>query len=68
MAEKITRAVRSRMMSSIRGKDTVPERVVRRMLHALGFRFRLHRRDLPGRPPMAEWLARPFACSACFWR
>jgi DNA mismatch endonuclease (patch repair protein) len=41
---------RSWNMSRINGKDTVPERVVRSLLHRLGFRFRLHRRDLPGLP------------------
>jgi DNA mismatch endonuclease (patch repair protein) len=38
------------MMSGIRGKNTRPEIAVRRYLHARGFRFRLHRRDLPGKP------------------
>ena len=37
-------------MARIRGKDTQPELAVRRLLHAMGFRFRLHRRDLPGTP------------------
>ena len=41
---------RSRIMSRIRGRDTTPELAVRRMAHRLGFRFRLHRKDLPGRP------------------
>ncbi len=41
---------RSRNMSRIRGKNTKPELKVRRALHAMGFRFRLHRRDLPGTP------------------
>jgi len=43
---------RSRMMSRIRGKNTKPELLVRRAVHALGFRFRLHRRDLPGSPDL----------------
>jgi DNA mismatch endonuclease (patch repair protein) len=43
---------RSRLMSRIRGKDTSPELKVRRTVHALGFRFRLHRRDLPGSPDL----------------
>lgn len=43
-------ARRSEIMSHIRGRDTKPERLVRSHLHALGLRFRLHRRDLPGRP------------------
>lgn len=68
MAEKIPRAVRSRMMSSIRGKDTVPERAVRRMLHALGFRFRIHRRDLPGRPDIVLPRHRlAVFVHGCFW-
>jgi DNA mismatch endonuclease (patch repair protein) len=41
---------RSALMLRIRGKNTKPELVVRRILHALGYRFRLHRRDLPGTP------------------
>jgi DNA mismatch endonuclease (patch repair protein) len=44
---------RSAIMRSIRGKDTSPELVVRQTAHRLGFRFRLHRRDLPGRPDLA---------------
>ncbi|MBU1377071.1 MAG: DNA mismatch endonuclease Vsr [Alphaproteobacteria bacterium] len=43
---------RSRMMSRIRGKNTAPELAVRRLAHRLGFRFRLHRRDLPGSPDL----------------
>lgn len=45
-------ATRSRMMAGIRGSDTKPELVVRRYLHSRGFRFRLHRKDLPGRPDL----------------
>lgn len=37
-------------MQAVRSKDTGPELIVRRMLHAMGYRFRLHRKDLPGRP------------------
>ncbi|MCE4545022.1 very short patch repair endonuclease [Caballeronia sp. PC1] len=43
---------RSRAMSRVGGKDTAPELYVRRALHAVGLRFRLHRRDLPGKPDM----------------
>lgn len=39
-------------MSRVRGKDTKPERIVRRVAHGLGFRFRLHRKDLPGSPDL----------------
>lgn len=41
---------RSRNMAAIHGRDTTPERRVRSLLHQLGYRFRLHRRDLPGSP------------------
>lgn len=40
------------MMSGIRGKDTKPELAVRRLAHRMGYRFRLHRRDLPGSPDL----------------
>ena len=43
---------RSALMSRIRSKDTKPERLVRQLAHKLGFRFRLHRRDLPGVPDL----------------
>ena len=46
----VSRERRSTMMSRIRAKDTGPEIVVRRIAHRLGFRFRLHGRDLPGTP------------------
>ncbi|WP_103734811.1 very short patch repair endonuclease [Pseudomonas sp. GZJR-8] len=61
-------ATRSRMMSGIKGKDTKPELAVRRFLHAHGYRFRLHRRDLPGKPDIV--LPRLKVCifvHGCFW-
>lgn len=50
--DTIGKEARSRVMSRIRGKNTVPEMVVRRIAHRLGYRFRLHRRDLPGSPDL----------------
>lgn len=50
MADVVDKATRSRMMSGIRGKDTKPEILIRKALHGRGFRFRLHARDLPGKP------------------
>ncbi|MBX3670792.1 MAG: hypothetical protein KF778_20530 [Rhodocyclaceae bacterium] len=50
MADIVSREKRSRMMAGIRAKGTKPEMLVRRALFAEGFRFRLHRRDLPGGP------------------
>ena len=52
MVDVLTREQRQLNMSRIRGRDTKPELVLRRGLHALGLRFRLHRRDLPGKPDL----------------
>ena len=52
MADVVDKATRSRMMSGIRSKDTKPEMTIRKGLHALGFRYRLHAKDLPGKPDM----------------
>src|SRR3954447_17314111 len=55
-------------MSRIRGRDTEPEMALRRALHALGFRFRLHRKDLPGRPDLALPKHRAVIfIHGCFW-
>ena len=48
--DRVSPEKRSWNMSRIRAKDTKPETVVRSLLHKLGFRFRLHRKDLPGKP------------------
>jgi DNA mismatch endonuclease (patch repair protein) len=59
---------RSRIMRAVGQRDTKPEVVVRRLLHGLGFRFRLHRRDLPGSPDIV--LTRHCAVifvHGCFW-
>lgn len=55
-------------MSRVRGKDTAPEMMVRRIAHALGLRFRLHRRDLPGTPDLVfpKWRTAVFV-HGCFW-
>ena len=50
MVDHLNPAARSANMALIRGGDTKPELMVRKVLHALGYRFRLHRRDLPGTP------------------
>ena len=59
---------RSEIMARIRGRDTAPELTVRRISHGLGFRFRLHRKDLPGRPDLVfprHGLA--VFVHGCFW-
>lgn len=55
-------------MSRVRGRDTHPEIIVRTILHSLGLRFRLHRRDLPGRPDVVlpRWRTVVFV-HGCFW-
>jgi DNA mismatch endonuclease, patch repair protein len=59
---------RSALMSRIRGRDTKPELVVRRLAHALGYRFRLHRRDLPGAPDMTfAGRKKVVFVHGCFW-
>lgn len=50
MADRVTPDKRSRMMAQVKGRNTRPEIVVRRVLHGMGYRFRLHRKDLPGCP------------------
>ena len=59
---------RSEVMSHIRSKDTKPEMVVRRHLHALGFRYRLHSSKLPGHPDIVlpKWHTVIFV-NGCFW-
>lgn len=68
MPDVVTPEVRSRMMSGIRGKNTKPELVIRRGLHARGFRFRLHDRKLPGTPDLVfpKYHAVLFV-HGCFW-
>lgn len=64
----MTKAQRSAAMSRIRGKNTKPELVVRRLAHALGYRFRLHRRDLPGAPDLTFPRRRTVVfVHGCFW-
>lgn len=68
MADKITARQRSANMRAVRSKDTAPEMLVRRAAHALGLRFRLYRRDLPGCPDLvfAKWRTVIFV-NGCFW-
>lgn len=59
---------RSRNMAAIKGRDTKPELTVRKVLHRLGYRFRLHRRDLPGTPDIVlpKYQTVIFV-HGCFW-
>lgn len=68
MVDGLTPERRSWLMSRVRGKNTKPELIVRRLVHALGLRFRLHRGDLPGRPDLVlprHKLA--IFVHGCFW-
>ena len=59
---------RSQIMSSIRGRDTVPELAVRRVAHRMGLRFRLHQNNLPGRPDLTFPRHRiTIFVHGCFW-
>ena len=68
MIDVVDQATRSRMMAGIRGRDTRPEMTLRRTLHAAGFRFRLHIRDLPGTPDLVLPRFRSVLfVHGCFW-
>jgi DNA mismatch endonuclease (patch repair protein) len=55
-------------MRRVKGKDTVPEMIVRRMLHSAGYRFRLHRKGLPGKPDIVFPSRRKaIFVHGCFW-
>ncbi len=68
MAEKISQSTRSRMMASIRSRDTAPEMIVRRHLHEGGYRYCVSHTSLPGRPDLvlAKWRVAVFI-HGCFW-
>lgn len=68
MADFLTPEERSARMSRIRGKDTVPELALRRALHGMGFRYRLHGEGLPGRPDMVMRRHKAVVfVHGCFW-
>lgn len=68
MVDVVSPETRSRMMSGIRGKDTIPELIVRKALHSMGFRYRLHAKELPGKPDIVlpKYSAVVFV-HGCFW-
>lgn len=68
MVDRITKAQRSELMSRIRRADTKPELVIRRMLHSLGYRFRVQLKGVPGRPDLAFTRRRKLIqVHGCFW-
>ncbi len=68
MVDIVDQKTRSRMMAGIRGKDTKPEMILRKALHARGLRYRLHARHVPGRPDVVfpKYGAVIFV-HGCFW-
>lgn len=68
MADVHTKAQRSYNMSRIKGKDTKPEMLLRKFLHANGFRYSLHKKELPGRPDIVLTKYKTIIfVHGCFW-
>ncbi len=68
MPDVFTKSQRSRVMAAIRGKDTGPELAVRRLVHRMGCRFRLHGKSLPGRPDLVlPGRQAVIFVHGCFW-
>jgi DNA mismatch endonuclease (patch repair protein) len=68
MSDPFTPEQRSAVMRAVRGKDTTPELLVRRLTHALGYRFRLHAAGLPGKPDLAfPARKKVIFVHGCFW-
>ena len=68
VTDRLTPTRRSKNMAAIRSKDTLPELTVRRWLHRQGFRYRLHRAGLPGRPDLVfSGQKKVIFVHGCFW-
>ncbi len=68
MGERFTPEERSRIMSRIKGRETKPEKLVRSLLHRSGYRFRLHDKNLPGKPDIVlPRHKRVVFVHGCFW-
>ncbi len=66
--DTLTPAQRSERMSRVRSKNTKPEMVIRRLVHRMGFRYRLHVRDLPGNPDLVfPSRGKIIFVHGCFW-
>jgi DNA mismatch endonuclease, patch repair protein len=68
MVDSLTPSSRSENMRRIRSKNTKPEMLIRRLVHAMGFRYRLHPRDLPGKPDLVfRRKKKAIFVHGCFW-
>ena len=68
MSDTFTKAERSRIMAAVKSKDTAPELIVRRLVHSMGYRYRLHDKSLPGKPDLVfPRLRKVINVSGCFW-
>lgn len=68
MTDVFTKEKRRKIMASIKGRDTKPEKAVRSIIHRMGFRFSLHRADLPGKPDIVlPRHGKVIFVHGCFW-
>jgi len=68
MVDNLTKDQRSKNMSRIRSKNTKPEMIVRKKLHSLGYRYRLHKKELPGKPDIfLKKFNLAIFVNGCFW-
>ena len=68
MTDTLDKASRSARMARIKSRNTRPELIVRKLIHAIGYRYRLHRRDLPGSPDLAfPGRRKAIFVHGCFW-
>lgn len=68
MVDNLTKETRSKVMASIKGRDTIPEMVVRRLLWAQGARYRVHDTHVPGRPDISNSRSKvAIFIDGCFW-
>lgn len=68
MTDVHTKEQRSRNMAAIRSKNTKPELMIRRLIHSMGFRYRLHKKDLPGKPDLVfPGLKKVIFVHGCYW-
>ena len=68
MADTVSPEIRSQVMARVKSKGMKPEMTVRRLVHGLGYRYRLHRADLPGRPDLVFPARRKVIfVNGCFW-